>query len=308
MDPEDRARFDTDSAAVTVKRRCGGRAGWADIGARTGRMLASPAVAVPPNATFNLPGDAAVPLFPDADLQWFGPRMIELRDTAGCRVELSFRETAFASTDNSLLATTEDEAAGIKLVTEFKAVDGGALRIETSIENRGIHAVAVAHLASASFPVPGNCAAAACMSHFWIELDPASLADGEREELAERLTFYKRWCPVLHGGTVRLGESPDGMRWQAHGDGKQWLLFAIRTNPLHDRRPMALCLSFAGEDNWSVRLLCLAGVNRWLGTEPWQAGDLATAQSFDGAWLSSAGLPMPPTAGEAVAILHLERA
>ena len=104
-----------------------------------------------------------------------------------------------------------------------------------------------------------------------------------------------------------LGSGADGLIWQAHGDGSQWLLFAIRTRPALDQRPQLLPLPFLRGAHWDARLLRLAGVSRWLGSKPWAVGETSAAFGFDGDWLAGGGLPLPPTAGEAVAIFHFGR-
>ena len=148
-------------------------------------------------------------------------------------------------------------------------------------------------------------AAVACMGHFGLELDPARLSEQDRDELAGWIAFYKHWRGVIHGGHLRLGEGADGILWQAHGDGNQWLLFAIRTRPAQNRRPQPVRLPFARGASWQVRLLRLAGVNHWLGTQPWEVGEETLAIDLTGNWLAEVGLPLPQMAGEAVAIFQL---
>ena len=149
-------------------------------------------------------------------------------------------------------------------------------------------------------------AAVACMGHLGIELDPDRLDDRERAQLTGWIAFHKQWRGVIHGGHLCLGDGGDGLVWQAHGDGDQWLLFVIRILPAQDRRPQPLVLPFAKGQNWSVRCSRLAGDNKWLGTEPWSIGDDVEATAMHGDWLASSGLPLPPMAGESVAIFHLE--
>ena len=150
-------------------------------------------------------------------------------------------------------------------------------------------------------------AAVACMGHFGLELDPARLGEQDRGELAGWIGFYKHWRGVILGGHLRLGEGADGILWQAHGDGDQWLLFAIRTRPAQNRRPQPVRLPFARGVSWQVRMLRLAGVNHWLGTQPWEVGDETPAIDLTGNWLAEVGLPLPQMAGEAVAIFQLGR-
>lgn len=150
-------------------------------------------------------------------------------------------------------------------------------------------------------------AAVACMGHLGIELHPGELSAHEQAELSGWIDFYKRWRPVLHGGHLQLGAGADGLRWQAHGDGRQWLLFVIRTAPPQDRRPQPINLPFIANRDWNVTLMRLAGENRWVGTQPWDVGEDKSI-TMAGGWLATSGLPLPPMAGESVAIFHMDPA
>lgn len=151
-------------------------------------------------------------------------------------------------------------------------------------------------------------AAVACMGHLGVELDPAALDAADRAELARWIGFYKQWRDLLHAGVTDLGDGPDGLRWQAQGSAREKLLFCIRTDPPHDRRPQPLPLPFAADgEGWKVQLLAIA-----------EHGDhgLPRAALFDrmareevefsGSWLANAGLPMPIQKAESVAIFRLE--
>ena len=151
-------------------------------------------------------------------------------------------------------------------------------------------------------------AAIACMGHFGVELDPATLDDEERTELARWIAVYKRWRDVLHAGCVDLGEASDGLLWQAQGSEQRRLLFCIRTRPPQDRRPQPLLLPFAASAaKWQVRLLEMAETAH---------GGLPRADlfhrmadepvAFSGSWLAEAGLPMPLQKAESIAIFLLE--
>jgi alpha-galactosidase len=151
-------------------------------------------------------------------------------------------------------------------------------------------------------------AAIACTGHFGVELDPDSLDETDREELARWIAFYKQWRDLIHGSRVHMGQGADSLRWQAHGTDDRKLVFCIRTTPAQDRRPQPVPLPFAGEaKQWKVSLLELAehrehGLPRAelfdrMGREP---------VNFSGSWLASAGLPLPVQKAESVAIFLLE--
>jgi alpha-galactosidase len=147
------------------------------------------------------------------------------------------------------------------------------------------------------------------MGHLGVEMDPATLAAEEHQELARWISFYRQWRGVLHGGEVLMGSGADGLLWQAQGHGGDYLLFVIRQSPAQDRRPQPLRLPFAARHaSWDVRLLEIAE-NRGPHcpaqpalTEHLRAGPV----SFTGSWLAAAGLPLPAQQGESVAIYHLK--
>lgn len=144
-------------------------------------------------------------------------------------------------------------------------------------------------------------AAVAMPGHFGVELDPRSLGEGERAELAEWIAFTKEWRGLLHGGQVWLGEGADGLQWQAQGREGECLLFVIRTAPALDRRPQPLQLPFlADAGNCEVSLLRIAGGDHG------HAAMREASQKFNGSWLAHAGLPVPPLRAESVAIFHLK--
>ncbi|MBS0481283.1 MAG: alpha-galactosidase [Proteobacteria bacterium] len=146
-------------------------------------------------------------------------------------------------------------------------------------------------------------AAVALPGHFGLELDPRSLTEEERAELAGWIAFYKHWRHLLHGGNTWLGEGPDGLVWQAAGQADQFLLFVIRPAPALDRRPQPLRLPFlASAGAVELDLLRIAGGDGGHAAHRpalWQG----TAR-FTGSWLAQAGLPLPPLKAETVAIFR----
>lgn len=166
-----------------------------------------------------------------------------------------------------------------------------------------------AHATGRSHPIPFR-AAIACMGHLGVELDPETLGEADRAELAGWIAFYKQWRHLLHGTRVELGEGPDGLSWQAQGNAREKLLFCIRTTPPQDRRPQPLQLPFLRDAGaWDVRLLSVA-------EEPGHG--LPRAELFDrmardpvrfsASWLAEVGLPMPLQKAESVAIFALKEA
>jgi alpha-galactosidase len=153
-------------------------------------------------------------------------------------------------------------------------------------------------------------AAVACTGHLGVELDPATLSERDRDELACWIAFYKAWRHVLHGNAVDLGEGTDGLVWQAQGSAEEKLLFCIRTDPPQNRRPQPLRLPFAHtKARWNVSLLEVAeqrghGVPRASLFARMKREPVA----FSGSWLCEAGLPMPHQKAESVAIFRLEAA
>ncbi|MFM5932027.1 MAG: alpha-galactosidase [Novosphingobium sp.] len=146
-------------------------------------------------------------------------------------------------------------------------------------------------------------AAIAMPGHFGIELDPRRLDGEETAELAEWIAFHKQWRDLLHQGRVWLGEGNDGLVWQAQGRDDEFLLFAIRTAPALDRRPQPLKLPFlAKAPTCDLSLLRIASGHQQHASH---LPDLwSGAASFSGSWLAHAGLPVPPTGAETVAIFH----
>jgi len=152
-------------------------------------------------------------------------------------------------------------------------------------------------------------AAVAMPGHFGVEMDPRTLSDAEREELAGWIAFHKDWRDLLHGGQVWLGEGADGLRWQVHGRADSFVLFAMRAAPPLDRRPQPLPLPFLADRGCcDVRLLRLAGGEHGhaAATTGLSESMMQTAVTLTGSWLAANGLPLPPMKAESVAIFHIK--
>ncbi|MEO0031691.1 MAG: hypothetical protein RIS94_1449 [Pseudomonadota bacterium] len=152
-------------------------------------------------------------------------------------------------------------------------------------------------------------AAVAMSGHFGVEMDPRTLSETGRAELADWIEFHKQWRGLLHGGTVWQGIAADGLVWQAQGTPREFLLFVTRIAPPLDRRPQPLKLPFLAQSGrCDVRLLRIAG-----GEHGHAAPSTPLAQTMhagpvpiDGAWLAAGGLPLPAMKAESVAIFHVE--
>ena len=151
-------------------------------------------------------------------------------------------------------------------------------------------------------------AAVALPGHFGVELDPATLTDRDAAVLGEAIARYKTLRDRLHTGRVWLGDGPDGLVWQMHGDIGDLLLSVTRIDPTIVRRPPAVTLPpLAGAGPVRVRLIDLASED---GHPPPDAPLFARMRAegvlFDGDWLAQAGLPIPMMKAESVALFALE--
>jgi alpha-galactosidase len=150
-------------------------------------------------------------------------------------------------------------------------------------------------------------AAVALPGHFGVELDAGTLPADDRAVLAAAIARYKRLRDRIHHGRLWLGEGPDGLLWQMHGEPSDLLLSVTRIDPSTLDHPPAVVLPpLAGAGPVTVRLLDLA-------TEighPLPDASLFTRMrsdgvAFDGDWLAQAGLPMPAMKAESVALFSL---
>lgn len=153
-------------------------------------------------------------------------------------------------------------------------------------------------------------AAMAMTGHLGVEMDPRTLEEGERAELADWIAFHKQWRNLLHQGRVWLGEGADATVWQAQGNEDEMLLFVIRAEPPQDRRPQPLQLPFLdGSDGWDVQLLRIAGGEGGHAAHSTPLFDAMAAapQPFATDWLVHNGLPLPPCKAETVTLFHLRK-
>ena len=178
----------------------------------------------------------------------------------------------------------------------------------TPPETMGAHVGASPSHATGRTQSLGFRAAIACQGHFGVELDPAAMAETDREELAGWIEFYKRWRSVIHGGSTWLGEANDGILWQAQGNGEEAILWIIRSDHAQDRRAQPIPLPFAADRNWNIQLLKSAvssGVLTPRSAPAFRAMREAPVE-FTGSWLANAGLPIPALPAESALIFHLK--
>ncbi len=127
--------------------------------------------------------------------------------------------------------------------------------------------------------------------HFGVELDLRGLNAAECAGLASGIARYKALRTRLHAGQVWLGEAPDGLVWQAHGDRDRLLVLVTRTAPTTQRHQPHLRLPMAEPGTrYRVRI-----------------GETDFGPC-DGAWLRAVGLPVPPLPAEAVLVCEIAAA
>ncbi len=142
-------------------------------------------------------------------------------------------------------------------------------------------------------------AAVALTGHLGVELDLLALGAAERARLAHWIALYKQFRDQLHHGAVYHGAVGDGVSWQAHGPkearaDEDWLLFLYRTSPATQGQAPPVRLPFL---NSRVDYVVSP-------REPVEG----EARSYGGAWLMTAGLPLPPMMAECALIYQITRA
>ena len=151
-------------------------------------------------------------------------------------------------------------------------------------------------------------AGVALPGHFGIELDPVTLSEADRAILQAGIARYKALRDRLHSGRVWLGEGPDGIVWQLHGEPGDLLLLVTRIAPTGLRHPPLVPLPpLAGAGATRVRLLHVATVPDHAPPDALMFGAMrGDGVAIDGDWLAHAGLPLPAMKAESVAIFALE--
>jgi alpha-galactosidase len=156
--------------------------------------------------------------------------------------------------------------------------------------------------------------AVALPGHLGIEFDLRLLAPDATAQLADWVALYKQWRGRLHGAQVWLGESGDGLLWQAHGDAdaSDLLLLVYRTEPTDHRYTPPLRLPMLDANaHYQLRQVepsLTRGQPLYDTTTPWlQALRSEAGVSTHGAWLVHAGLPLPRAKAETAFLLRLQR-
>jgi alpha-galactosidase len=152
-------------------------------------------------------------------------------------------------------------------------------------------------------------AAVAVTGHFGLELNPATLADHERQTLTDWISFYKSTRDGLHGGETHIGACDDGVVWQAHGADDAYLTIIYRLAPTRSRQAPTLRLPMVSQRR--RYRVTLAGPPTGVMLPTGEAfGALAFGEGLliDGEWLATVGLPLPPMPAETALILRLDAA
>jgi alpha-galactosidase len=148
-------------------------------------------------------------------------------------------------------------------------------------------------------------AAVAAPGHFGVELDVRKLGEADREKLRRWISFYKEYRGLLHARETWLGEADHETVWQAHGTPEDLVVFVYRVAPVSDRFGPVLRLAMLDETRrYRVKMIAEAGAGVF-GARGALFGRLREeGVEFDGAWISNAGLPLPPMRAESAVILR----
>ena len=157
-------------------------------------------------------------------------------------------------------------------------------------------------------------AAVALPGHLGVELDARQLSEEQAQELRGWIAIHKALRGRLHQGRVWRGACGDSVVWQAHGDddAADVLLLAYRLRPSDHRHPPPLCLPMLDtQARYRVREVLPAGTVQATGrhhTAPF-FDSIRSEQGLDvhGAWLASAGLPLPRSNAETAFIVQLTK-
>jgi alpha-galactosidase len=156
---------------------------------------------------------------------------------------------------------------------------------------------AAAHSTGRSQPMELR-AGVAATGHFGLELDIRRLDPNERLSTQSWIEFYKQRRHLIHGGDVWLGESGDGVQWQAHGSPSDFLLFVFRLEPTAERyAPSAKAYHVSIEQGWQRR--------GWMTGGAFFADIEGGGLEIAGAWLKDAGLALPPMLAESCAVFRI---
>ena len=147
-------------------------------------------------------------------------------------------------------------------------------------------------------------AAVALPGHFGVELDAAALTCADRADLAVWIALQKSLRDRLHSGQVWLGDAGDNLLWQAHGQSEDLILLVYRMAPGVLRQMPAVRLPMLDPTRrYRVRRIDPPNPES---RAPATSANFAALEGdglvVDGAWLSAAGLAMPPMKAETCVI------
>ena len=144
--------------------------------------------------------------------------------------------------------------------------------------------------------------------HFGVELNPLSLNDGERAELAGWIALHKRLRPLLHGTHAFHLEPQDGRHvWGAVGDDSAVAIIAQGPMMMAEQPPPLVLPAFAGRPGrWRVSALHPTAPD-FIRISESQRALLSGAVDIPHPSLALSGLPFPMLRPESGAVIEFTR-
>ena len=105
-------------------------------------------------ATYSLDRDISRPLVPTAGAGWYGPAVLELRDTKGASVPFTPNRFEVADESDRLELHAIDDGSSLRHTTTIRALKGGAFAFAQQITNLGDGFLMLDAIASLQFPLP----------------------------------------------------------------------------------------------------------------------------------------------------------
>ncbi len=165
-----------------------------------------------------------------------------------------------------------------------------------------------AHATGRAHAMAWRCAVA-LPGHFGVEMNPATLNEAERAELADWIGFYKAQRDRLHSGQLWRGDAGDGVVWQAHGSDDDLLLIVYRLTPTCQRTPPPVRLPMLdGNAHYDVQLIRETGSPGYTQPDaPAFAAMRAAPLGIAGDFLAHIGLAIPMMHAESAAFYAIKR-